>query len=129
MHRVDLDWKAAMGGDDDFMGIGATTFSLFRARLVVDDADRHLFEKTLEAAMAAGILKGRRNAIIDSSPVHGAGAVADTYELLGDFLVWCTGPDAPFGGSWSTMNVLLSGPVPYSGQALKVETRVRPCRS
>jgi transposase len=85
--RVDLDWKAAMGVDDDFMGIGATTFSLFRARLVINDADRRLFEKTLEAAMAAGILKGRRTAIIDSSPVHGAGAVADTYELLRGFLV------------------------------------------
>ena len=30
--RVDSDWKAAMGVDDFFEGIGATTFSLMRAR-------------------------------------------------------------------------------------------------
>jgi hypothetical protein len=36
--RVDLDWKAALGVDRDFKGIAATTFSLFRARLVLHDA-------------------------------------------------------------------------------------------
>ncbi|HZD64737.1 MAG TPA: IS1182 family transposase [Acidimicrobiales bacterium] len=84
--RVDADWKAAMGVDDDFGGIGATTFSLFRARLVVDDADQALFVKTLEAAIDAKVLRGKRRAIIDSSPVRGAGAVSDTYELLRGFL-------------------------------------------
>jgi hypothetical protein len=33
------------------------------------------------------ILAGPLTAIIDSSPVHGAGAVADTYELIRGFLV------------------------------------------
>jgi hypothetical protein len=36
--------------------------------------------------VAAGILTGKLTAIIDSSPVHGAGAVADTYELIRGFL-------------------------------------------
>jgi transposase len=80
--RVDLDWKAAMGVDDDFEGIGATTFSLMRARMVVHDADAKVFEKTIEKAVAAGVFKAKVTAIIDSSPVHGAGAVADTYELV-----------------------------------------------
>jgi hypothetical protein len=84
--RVDADWKAAMGVSDDFEGIGATTFSLMRARMVVADADAKLFEKTLAKAVEAGILKGKLTAIIDSSPVHGAGAVADTYELIRGFL-------------------------------------------
>jgi transposase len=84
--RVDADWKAAMGVDDDFTGIGATTFSLMRSRMVVHDADATLFEKTLEKAVAAGIFKGKLTAIIDSSPVHGAGAVADTYELVRGFM-------------------------------------------
>ncbi len=84
--RVDADWKAAMGVDDDFGGIGATTFSLMRARMVVHDADADLFEATLAKAVAAGIFKARLTAIIDSSPVHGAGAVADTYELVRGFL-------------------------------------------
>src|SRR6266545_6184777 len=84
--RVDADWKAAMGVEDEFCGIGATTFSLFRARLVLHDAEHALFEKTIEQAVAAGVLKGKVTAIIDSSPVAGAGAVADTYELVRGFI-------------------------------------------
>ncbi|MEW6477800.1 MAG: IS1182 family transposase [Actinomycetota bacterium] len=84
--RVDADWKAAMGVDDEFTGIGARTFSLMRSRMVVHDADSKLFEKTLEKAVEAGIFKGKLTAIIDSSPVHGAGAVADTYELIRGFM-------------------------------------------
>ncbi|HWI02469.1 MAG TPA: IS1182 family transposase [Acidimicrobiales bacterium] len=84
--RVDADWKAAMGVDDEFTGIGATTFSLMRSRIVVHDADATLFEKTIEKAVEAGVFKGKLTAIIDSSPVHGAGAVADTYELVRGFL-------------------------------------------
>jgi len=80
--RVDSDWKAAMGVDDYFEGIGATTFSLMRARMVLHDADAKLFENTLARAVEAGVFKGKLTAIIDSSPVHGAGAVADTYELV-----------------------------------------------
>jgi hypothetical protein len=80
--RVDADWKAAMGVDDDFEGIAATTFSLMRARMTVHDADMVLFEATLAKAVKAGIFKGKLTAIIDSSPVHGAGNVADTYELI-----------------------------------------------
>lgn len=84
--RVDLDWKAAMGVDDEFAGIAATTFSLMRARMALHDADDDLFKKMLARAVEAGILKGKLTAIIDSSPVIGAGAVADTYELIRGFL-------------------------------------------
>ena len=80
--RVDSDWKAAMGVDDWFEGIGATTFSLMRARMVAHDADGALFQKTLERAVETGIFKQPLTAVIDSSPVHGAGAVASTYELV-----------------------------------------------
>lgn len=80
--RVDADWKAAMGVDDDFGGVGATTFALMRARMVAHDADSVLFEATLAKAVTAGIFRGPLTAIIDSSPVHGAGNVADTYELV-----------------------------------------------
>ncbi len=84
--RVDADWKAAMGVDDEFEGIGARTFSLMRARMIARDADNELFEATLAKAVQAGIFKGRLTAIIDSSPVNGAGAVADSYELIRGFV-------------------------------------------
>ncbi len=80
--RVDSDWKAAMGVDDWFEGIGATTFSLMRARMVAHDADGALFQKTLERAVEMGIFKQPLTAVIDSSPVHGSGAAASTYELV-----------------------------------------------
>ena len=80
--RVDADWKAAMGVDDDFAGIAPRTFSLFRARLVIHDADETILRTTVEKAVQAGVLRGKVTALIDSSPVHGAGAVADTYELV-----------------------------------------------
>jgi uncharacterized tellurite resistance protein B-like protein len=50
--------------------------------MVLHDADNKLFAKTLERAVELGVFKGKLTAIIDSSPVHGAGATADTYELL-----------------------------------------------
>lgn len=84
--RVDADWKAAMGVDDEFTGIAATTFSLMRSRMVLHDADAELFKATLAKAVEAGIFKAKLTAIIDSSPVHGAGAVADTYELVRGFM-------------------------------------------
>jgi transposase len=84
--RVDLDWKAAMGVGDEFEGIGATTFALMRARMVAVGADGELFNKTLTKAVQAGVFKGKLTAIIDTSPVHGAGAVADTYTLIRGFL-------------------------------------------
>ena len=39
-------------------------------------------QKTLERAVEKGIFKQPLTAVIDSSPVHGAGAVASTYELV-----------------------------------------------
>ncbi|MGI8686934.1 MAG: IS1182 family transposase [Acidimicrobiales bacterium] len=84
--RVDADWKAAMGVDDEFTGIAPRTFSLMRSRMVVHDADATLFEATLKKAVEAKILRGSLTAIIDSSPVHGAGALCDTYELIRGFL-------------------------------------------
>jgi hypothetical protein len=80
--RVDADWKAAMGVDDDFGGIAPTTLSLMRARMTLHEGDMAVFEATLAKAVKAGIFKGKLTAIIDSSPVHGAGNVADTYELI-----------------------------------------------
>jgi uncharacterized tellurite resistance protein B-like protein len=49
---------------------------------VAHDADGALFQRTLERAVQKGIFKQPLTAVIDSSPVHGAGAVASTYELV-----------------------------------------------
>lgn len=80
--RVDLDWKHALGLVADHPGIGATTFSLFRSRVVLHDADQALFRKTVKRAVDAGLFPRKVLALIDSSPVLGAGAVLDTYALI-----------------------------------------------
>ncbi len=73
--------------EDDFGGIAPRTFSLMRARMIAADADSELFKATLATAVAKGVFRGPLTAIIDASPVMGAGAVADTYELIRGFLV------------------------------------------
>lgn len=88
--RVDADWKAAMGVDDDFTGIAPTTFSLMRSRMVVHEASARVFDAVLARAVNARIFRQPLTAIIDSSPVRGAGAVADTYELIRGFLAKAT---------------------------------------
>lgn len=80
--RVDLDWKMALGLPADHPGIGATTFSLFRSRVVLHDADQALFRATVRRAVEAKLFPRKILALIDSSPVLGAGAVMDTYDLI-----------------------------------------------
>ena len=80
--RVDLDWKHALGVASDHPGIGATTFSLFRSRAVLHHADQVPFRKTVRKAVDKGLLPRKVLALIDSSPVLGASAVQDTYELV-----------------------------------------------
>ena len=80
--RADLDWKHALGLELDHGGVGATTLSLFRARVVLHDADQQLFRATLRRAVELGLFPRKILALIDSSPVLGAGAVADTYALV-----------------------------------------------
>lgn len=63
------------------------TFVAFRTRLIDQQMDRRLLERTLEIAAASKAF-GPRNlrAALDSSPLWGAGRVEDTYNLLGHAL-------------------------------------------
>ena len=63
------------------------TWSAFRGRLLASDFDRRLIERTLEVAHAqAGFSPRALRAALDSSPLWGAGRVADTVHLLGHAL-------------------------------------------
>ena len=63
------------------------TFVAFRTRLIEQQMDRRLLERTTEIAAASKVF-GPRNlrAALDSSPLWGAGRVEDTYNLLGHAL-------------------------------------------
>lgn len=80
--RADLDWKLALGLPIDHPGFHPTTFSVFRSRILLHDKDEALFRTVVERAVEAGLFPRRTLQLIDSSPVLGAGAVKDTYELL-----------------------------------------------
>lgn len=78
----DLDWKRALGLDADEVPFHHTSLSVFRSRLMVNDADEGVLRLSLERAVAAGLFPKKVLAIADSTGVMGAAAVADTYALL-----------------------------------------------
>jgi transposase len=78
----DLDWKRALGIEADEIPFHHTTLSVFRSRLLLNDADGVVLQRTIERAVAAGLFAARVLAIADSTAVMGAAAVADTYELI-----------------------------------------------
>ncbi len=78
----DLDWKRALGIEADEIPFHHTTLSVFRSRLLVNDTDGAVLNRTVERAVAAGVFAKKVLAIADSTGVMGAAAVADTYELL-----------------------------------------------
>ncbi|HEX2274251.1 MAG TPA: IS1182 family transposase [Acidimicrobiales bacterium] len=78
----DLDWKRALGLEADEVPFHHTTLSVFRTRLMVNDADERVLRATVERAVAAGLFPKRVLAIVDSTGVMGAAAVADTFSLL-----------------------------------------------
>ncbi len=78
----DLDWKRALGLEADEVPFHHTTLSVFRTRLMVNDADERVLRATVERAVAAGLFPKKVLAIVDSTGVMGAAAVADTFSLL-----------------------------------------------
>ena len=63
------------------------TLVAFRTRLLTQQLDRRLLERTVELAVTTGAFGARQlRAALDSSPLWGAGRVEDTYNLLGHAL-------------------------------------------
>jgi hypothetical protein len=63
------------------------TLIAFRQRMIAQNWDRRLIERTVEVAAASGAFGGRAlRAALDSSPLWGASRVEDTYNLLGHAL-------------------------------------------
>jgi transposase-like protein DUF772 len=63
------------------------TLVTFRTRLIEQQLDRRLLERTVELAATTGAFGSRPlRAALDSSPVWGAGRVEDTYNRLGHAL-------------------------------------------
>jgi len=84
MLRFNIKWKYALNVPVGYEGFDRSLLVYFRARLLINNKDKMVFRKTLELAREAGLLKKEVDQVIDSTPMLGAGAVKDTYELLRD---------------------------------------------
>ena len=84
MLRFNIKWKYALDVPLDYEGFDRSLLVYFRARLLINHKEKMIFKKTLELAREAGLLKKEVDQVIDSTPMLGAGAVKDTYELLRD---------------------------------------------
>lgn len=85
--RVDFDlrWKAALGVGLQERPFAKSTLQLFRARLIIHERARAVFEQSLAFARRTGYFRSRKvKVVLDTSYILGRGAVKDTYNLLGD---------------------------------------------
>jgi hypothetical protein len=79
--EFDARWKYAAGGlDFDYPGFSHTVLVDMRARLDRSGRPRRIFEVSLEAARAAGLVGARR--VLDSTPLYDAVATMDTVTLI-----------------------------------------------
>src|SRR4051794_36328776 len=80
--RWDLRWKVALGLPVDHQGWHPTSLTKFRARLLLHGRERVALEATLRLASELGLLVGRPEQVIDSTPMLGAAATQDTVRLV-----------------------------------------------
>lgn len=79
--EFDARWKYACGGlDFDYPGFAHTVLVDMRARLSRSDQPKRIFEVTVEAARAAGMVGTKR--VLDSTPLYDAVATQDTVTLI-----------------------------------------------
>jgi hypothetical protein len=77
----DARWKYAAGGlDFDYPGFVHTVLVDMRARLAASARPERIFEVTLDAARAAGLVGRKR--VLDSTPLYDAVATMDTVTLI-----------------------------------------------
>jgi hypothetical protein len=79
--EFDARWKYASGGlDFDYPGFVHTVLVDMRARLARSEQPRRIFDVSLEAARAAGLVSARR--VLDSTPLYDAVATQDTVTMI-----------------------------------------------
>ena len=78
----------ALGIEVESRPFAKSTLQLFRARLILHEKAREVFERSLRFAGETGYLKSRRmNVDLGTTYILGRGAVKDTYNLLSDGVV------------------------------------------
>ena len=85
---MDRRWHMVLDGlDSERAPCSKGTLVAFRQRLLAQQMDRRLLERTVESAAASGAFGARQlRAALESSPLWGAGRVEDTSNVLGHAL-------------------------------------------
>lgn len=79
--EFDNRWKYACGGlNYDAPGFVHTVLVYTRAKLAASEAPRRIFDVTLAAARAAGVVSAKR--VLDSTPLYDAVATQDTVTMI-----------------------------------------------
>jgi hypothetical protein len=81
----DRRWQLVLGClDAEQAPFGQGTLVRFRTRAIANDLDKKLLDRTVELAKKHGGFGWKHlRAALDSSPLHGAGRVEDTWNLIG----------------------------------------------
>jgi len=125
--RADFDirWKVALGIGVDERPFAKSTLQLFRARLILHDKARSVFQRSLQFARKTGYLKGRRMKVaLDTSHILGRGAVKDTYNLLADGVIQVVRALAALEGKKAEVWARERGFERYFGSSVKGEASV-----
>lgn len=81
----DTRWQLVLGTlGTDQSPFGQGSLVRFRSRMIANDLDKKLVDRTIEIAKDRGSFGAARLRVaLDSSPLHGAGRVEDTWNLIG----------------------------------------------
>ncbi len=81
----DRRWQLVLGTlGQDSAPFGQGSLVRFRTRMIAHDLDKQLVTRTVELAKRAGGFGWQKLRVaLDSSPLHGAGRVEDTWNLIG----------------------------------------------
>jgi len=81
----DRRWQLVLGTiGQDHAPFGQGTLVRFRVRAIANDLDQRLVDRTVELAKSTGGFGWKQLRVaLDSSPLHGAGRVEDTWNLIG----------------------------------------------
>jgi hypothetical protein len=81
----DRRWQLVLGTlGSDSAPFGQGTLVRFRTRAIANDLDQKLLDRTVELAKQTGKFGWKKLRVaLDSSPLHGAGRVEDTWNLIG----------------------------------------------
>jgi transposase len=83
--QYDLRWAHALGIPPASAPFAKSTLQLFRAKLIISGKIDLVFRRSLDLAKQEGFLGGRKLKVaVDTTPIFGAAAVKDTYNLLAD---------------------------------------------